>query len=759
MKKSIARIFALFMSVVLLLAALPAVFAEENKGTLTMGAVESVTMKAGDIFLYTFTPASSGDYMLGCDNSVIQPGISSVSQNGSWGEDLWSYTIYPLEGGVTYTVEINYWDPFNSYPDGCTANVKIVKCDPLAGISLNKTTATGRVGETVDLIATTNPVYINQDDLKWSVDNVSVVSIERDGPVDCSLRLLSPGTVTVTATLGGHSASCVITVEDDSPIPGGTDVWPVQTASQTLTLTPGQTKLYTFTPTETGTYVIYHTYSLFRVSIDGPGSPHQPPFQIATPFGTMNGSFADLIAGETYLIRVELHEFEPEAHTDTVHLEKAQPLQSIALHNVDDRNATAYTGYVSGLMQLYITAEPAYHSAGSVSWSSSDSSVATVDEHGYVNLLAPGTATITVTVDGKTDSCTVTVKDAPVLELDQAASLTFIGSSNVIAQFTPAETGRYKFTILGDGGTCYIEETEYGTYFEGTGTMGGQLTGGQTYLVCLGVGPSAHTIKVERVGDDEQIDNGIPEPTEPEESTDSSDPSQPTEPTDTPPTTQPPVLMDVVLSGDDVLQALESAGEDGIIRIPLGEHAASVQLHPESLQLLVETGRSLELSFADATLTLDSQALATIAEEGAYTVNISIRRVRVTQLNDLQQDSLVAHDVRTVILAEIMKDDDYIHDFGGGQATLQLPFYPMEDEQYVVYYVDDVGQLSTMGVEWSDGWLRFNTGHFSAYVVVNVAGVQRSSSWPMWIAAVAVLVLLAAAAIFWLLAGKKRVMR
>lgn len=762
MKKTIARILALFMAAVLLLSALPAVFAEENRGSLTLDAVESVTMKAGDIFLYTFTPASTGDYMLGCNNSVIQPGISEVSQNGSWGEDLWSYTMYPLTGGVTYTVEIHYWDPFNTYPDGCSADVKIIKCDPLAGISLNKTAATGRVGETVDLIATTNPVYINQDALEWSVDNDSVASIERDGPSDCSLKLLSPGTATVTATLGGYSASCVITVEDDSPIPGGADVWPVQTASQTLTLMPGQAKLYTFTPTETGTYVIYHAYSLFQVSIDGPGSPHQPPFQIATPSGTMNGSFAELTAGETYIIRVALHEFETADHTDTVHLEKAQPLQSIQLHNVDALNATAYTGYVGGKMNLYITTEPAYHAAATVSWSSSDSTVATVDGHGYVDLLAPGTATITVTVDGKTDSCTVTVKDTPVLELDKSSSLTFIGSSGVITKFTPAETGRYKFTVTGTGGTCYIEETEFGTYFEGTGTMGGQLTGGKTYLVVLGVGPAAHTVKVEKVGDDEDIENGVTKPTDPEEPTDPSDPtepsepSQPTDPTDTPPTTEPPEETDVTVDADDIRDALENIGEDGTVRIPLSAAAASVQLHPESLQLLVEEGRDLELTFAGGTLTLDSKALTAIAADGEYAVSISLRRVRVTQLNDLQQDSLIEHDVRTVILANIIKDDDYIHDFGGGTATVQLPFQAVEGENYVVYYVDDEGKLTPMETEQDDGWLRFRTGHFSAYVVVNDANAERSGPWSMWTVAVVTLALIAAAAVYWLLAVKKR---
>lgn len=767
MKKTIARILALMMAAAMLVSLLPLAFAEEvNKGTLSLGVAQSVTMKAGDIFLYSFTPDQSGDYMLGSSNSVIQPGISAVSQNGSWGEDSWTYTMYPLERGVTYTVEVHFWDPSNTYPDGCTADVKIVKCDPLKGISLNKTTATGRVGETVDLIATTDPVYIDQEALKWSVDNVSVASVINDGPFDCSLRLDNPGTVTVTATLGGFSASCVITVESDSHIPGGAEVWPVQTPSQTLTLAPGQTQFYTFSPAETGKYVIYHAFSVFQVSIEGPGSPHQPPFQIATPSGTMNGSFAELIAGETYTIRVSLHEFEPQSFTDTVHLEKAQPLQSIRVQNVDDANATAYTGYVGGMMRLYITTEPAYHAAGTVSWSSSDPAVASVSEYGDIELRSPGTATITVSVDGKTDNCTVTVKEAPVLETGKSTSLTFIGSSGAVAQFTPAESGRYKFTITGEGGTCSIEETEYGTYFEGTGTMGGDLEGGKTYKVQLGVGPGMHTVKVEKVGNDETVENGgsgsgdgtePSEPVDPSEPADPTEPSQ-TEPSQTEPSTGPSVDTEVTLDTETVRDILENTGADGSVKIPLSAAATSVQLPPEAVQLLIEEGCNLELTFAGGTVTLDSKVLAAAMSEDAHAVSIGLRHEQVSQLNDMQQDALALYKVETVILAQILVDGEQIHDFRGGQAIVQVDFPTEEGGEYVIYYVDEEGTLTAMETQAGDGWLRFTTGHFSAYAVVNTAApttpAPQPSGWILPVIIVAVAVCAAAAVV--LVVIKKR---
>lgn len=60
---------------------------------------------------------------------------------------------------------------------------------------------------------------------------------------------------------------------------------------------------------------------------------------------------------------------------------------------------------------LVATVAPANATVKTVTWSSSDSTVASVDTNGKVTGEAAGSATITVTtVDGnKTDSCTVTV--------------------------------------------------------------------------------------------------------------------------------------------------------------------------------------------------------------------------------------------------------------------------------------------------------------------------------------------------------------
>ncbi len=84
-----------------------------------------------------------------------------------------------------------------------------------------------------------------------------------------------------------------------------------------------------------------------------------------------------------------------------------------------------------------------------ITWTSSGESVATVDEHGLVTGHAYGQAEITVTADGLSDSCKITVYEpAETLELNQENMMLLKGSSSVLtAAVTPASEGEITWSV------------------------------------------------------------------------------------------------------------------------------------------------------------------------------------------------------------------------------------------------------------------------------------------------------------------------
>lgn len=82
----------------------------------------------------------------------------------------------------------------------------------------------------------------------------------------------------------------------------------------------------------------------------------------------------------------------------------ANSVQSIAL-NTSSAAVTAATGS-NHTVQLFAITAPG---SGTVSWTSSNTGKATVDDNGVVTGVASGSATVTATANGKTATCTVTV--------------------------------------------------------------------------------------------------------------------------------------------------------------------------------------------------------------------------------------------------------------------------------------------------------------------------------------------------------------
>lgn len=79
----------------------------------------------------------------------------------------------------------------------------------VSGISLNKSSATVEIGDTVTLIATVNPNNAANKAVIWNSSNSNVASVDNSGKVTAK----SAGIATVTVkTSNGKTASCTVTV-------------------------------------------------------------------------------------------------------------------------------------------------------------------------------------------------------------------------------------------------------------------------------------------------------------------------------------------------------------------------------------------------------------------------------------------------------------------------------------------------------------------------------------------------------------------
>ncbi|WP_409271302.1 Ig-like domain-containing protein [Neobacillus sp. SCS-31] len=116
---------------------------------------------------------------------------------------------------------------------------------------------------------------------------------------------------------------------------------------------------------------------------------------------------------------------------------------------------------IAGTKQLNAVVSPANATNKSVSWSTSDPSVAVVDENGIVTGVAEGTATITATAEGKSASTVVTVSDRPQLVLNSYPSVLI---NNVIQSLAVNVYSRDEQAVTVEKVEIYEKGRLYTTY-------------------------------------------------------------------------------------------------------------------------------------------------------------------------------------------------------------------------------------------------------------------------------------------------------
>ena len=172
---------------------------------------------------------------------------------------------------------------------------------------------------------------------------------------------------------------------------------------------------------------------------------------------------------------------EKEAHNDTTGNGKCDVCGASVPVRVTDVfvNPPSIEIRVNGGRQLTATVLPSNATNGDVVWTSSDNSIATVSETGYVTGTGVGDAVITATADGVSATCNVNVEAAYVpvqsVKLDQSVVFVNVGETvNLTATVSPSnatEQGLWWSTAIYNDEHASVSDGVVTGNKEGTATV------------------------------------------------------------------------------------------------------------------------------------------------------------------------------------------------------------------------------------------------------------------------------------------------
>lgn len=357
-----------------------------SKESLALTKGQTVTLKA------TISPADATDKTItwmSMDEAVAQ-----VSQEGK---------ITAIGGGNT---------TITASAGGKSVDCEVVVTVPVETITLEKTEVTMVEGETLVLEVTVLPDDSSDKSVEWTSSDAEIATIDSEGKVTA----VKEGSATITAEAGDKTASCTVTVSKKI-----IHVESISIDRPTLNIAVGaaETLIAMVLPDDaTDKSFTWATTNATIAEVEQTGKVTAK----ATGTVTITATTADggLVAACEVTVSVPYIEVTSiTLDKDEVALEKGQSVTLIA------------------------TVIPDNASVKTVSWTSSDTGVATVDKDGKVTAIAGGSATITATAGNCAATCTVIVIAAvPVtgVTLNKTTLGLIEGSSEtLVATITPAD--------------------------------------------------------------------------------------------------------------------------------------------------------------------------------------------------------------------------------------------------------------------------------------------------------------------------------
>ena len=445
-------------------------------------AATAVIPNSGNFAKFKFTAPKTATYEFYSSNAsygayailgTLNDGYEDQLTYKSSESDNNFHLQYALTEGVTYYLcaGFNYSNSTGEF------DVTVTELPTATGMDITQgTELSGKVGNIIPLSVSFTPQNSAVESVTWESSDDSVLTVSYNGEVRC----IGGGVATVTATsANGLTAECEITVA------GAESVYAGEPKEVRIT-TPGDVAIYKFVPETTGKYSFYSTgdYDTYGYLLDS--VMDTVDYNDDGGIGSNFKIIAELEAGNTYFVKSRFYSNDTKGSFD-LHVEEVPAATGISI--VRDGSLSGYPG--DGI-RLSVQMIPENAESESVSWSTSDSSIADVDEYdGYLRLRAPGTAEITATTgSGFTDTVTVTVLDYVDIEEDEVKSVTITNELKTAwFRFVPEESRSYVFSSSGmlnpcgvvyDGDLNYLNEASYG----GQGSnfrFSCELTGGETY--------------------------------------------------------------------------------------------------------------------------------------------------------------------------------------------------------------------------------------------------------------------------------------
>ncbi|MBO4635021.1 MAG: Ig-like domain-containing protein [Bacteroidales bacterium] len=307
----------------------------------------------------------------------------------------------------------------------------------VTSVTLDQTSLTLEEEQTATLAATVKPDDATDKTVTWSSSDATVAKVDEAGKVTA----VKEGTATITAKAGEKSATCEVTVKKKV-----IEVESVTLDKAELTLVKGSSETLTATvapENATDKTVTWSTSDAEVATVDETGK-------------------VTAVEGGTALITVKAGE-----QADTCKVTVTVPVENIAL------DQTSLTLEEEKTATLTATVTPENATDKTVTWSTSDAVVATVDETGKVTAVKEGTATITAKAGEKSATCEVTVKKKFIavesVTLNKAEITLVKGSSETLSATVAPENATDKTVSwsTSDAAIATVDETGKVTAVEG----------------------------------------------------------------------------------------------------------------------------------------------------------------------------------------------------------------------------------------------------------------------------------------------------